>query len=115
SHSCPGSNNNNIDNNPSLSQLASHYIAVKFKRLYSSLTRQSLYVSLVKGLEPDSVEAALKYGKEILKWNEEKPNFSLSDDSMHSIEAGSFTEAHSFFHRLSSCSIPMLIFENKIS
>ncbi|CAL5197653.1 unnamed protein product [Lathyrus oleraceus] len=90
SHNRPGSNNN-INNNPSLSQLASHYIAVKFKRLYSSLTGQNLYVSLVKGLEPDSVDASLKYGKEILKWNEEKPNFSLSDDSMHSIEASSFS------------------------
>ncbi|WJX89764.1 hypothetical protein P8452_71734 [Trifolium repens] len=91
SHNRPSSNNSSINNNPSLSQLASHYIAVKFKRLYSSLTGQNLYVSLVKGLEPDSVDAALKYGKEILKWNNEKPNFSLSDDSMHSIEASSFS------------------------
>jgi len=91
SHNRPGSNNNSINNNPSLSQLSSHYIAVKFKRLYSSLTGQNLYVSLVKGLEPDSVDASLKYGKEILKWNEEKPNFSLSDDSMHSIEESSFS------------------------
>ncbi|XP_073226741.1 extra-large guanine nucleotide-binding protein 1-like isoform X2 [Cicer arietinum] len=91
SHNRPGSNNNSINNNPSLSQLASHYIAVKFKRLYSSLTGQNLYVSSVKGLEPDSVDATLKYGKEILKWNQEKANFSLSDDSMHSIDASSFS------------------------
>ncbi|XP_057416649.1 extra-large guanine nucleotide-binding protein 1-like isoform X2 [Lotus japonicus] len=79
------------NNNPSLGQLASHYIAVKFKRLYSSLTGRNLYVSLVKGLEPDSVDAALKYAKEILKWNEERPNFSLSDNSMYSIEPSSFS------------------------
>ncbi|KAJ1436542.1 P-loop containing nucleoside triphosphate hydrolase [Sesbania bispinosa] len=87
----PGYNSNSINNNPSLGQLASHYIAVKFKRLYSSLRGRNLYVSLVKGLEPDSVDAALKYAKEILKWNEERPNFSLSDNSMYSIDASSFS------------------------
>ncbi|XP_027359630.1 extra-large guanine nucleotide-binding protein 1-like isoform X3 [Abrus precatorius] len=87
----PNSNSNSINNNPSLGQLASHYIAVKFKRLYSSLRGRKLYVSLVKGLEPDSVDAALKYAKEILKWNEERPNFSLSEYSMYSTEASSFS------------------------
>ncbi|OIW09755.1 hypothetical protein TanjilG_18085 [Lupinus angustifolius] len=86
-----GSNSNNI-NNPSFGQLASHYIAVKFKRLYSSLTGRKLYVSLVKGLEPDSVDAALKYSKEILKWNQERPNFSLSDNnSIYSTEVSTFS------------------------
>ncbi|CAJ1929828.1 unnamed protein product [Sphenostylis stenocarpa] len=89
----PNSNTNSINNNPSLGQLASHYIAVKFKRLFSSLTGGKLYVSLVKGLEPGSVDAALKYAKEILKWNEEIPNlnFSLSEYSMYSTEASSFS------------------------
>ncbi|KAJ1415241.1 Zinc finger, FYVE/PHD-type [Sesbania bispinosa] len=85
------SNSNSINSNPSLGQLASHYIAVKFKRLYSSLTGRKLYVSLVKGLEPDSVDASLKYAKEILKWNEERPNFCLSEYSMYSTEASSFS------------------------
>uniref|UniRef100_A0A0R0KSC3 Extra-large guanine nucleotide-binding protein 1 n=1 Tax=Glycine max TaxID=3847 RepID=A0A0R0KSC3_SOYBN len=90
-HRC-GINSNSINNSPSLSQLASYYIGVKFKRLYSSLTGRNLYVSLVKGLEPDSVVEALQYAKEILKWNEERPNFSLSDNnSMYSIEASSFS------------------------
>lgn len=87
----PNSNSNSINNNPSLGQLASHYIAVKFKRLYSSLTGRKLFVSPVKGLEPGSVDAALKYAKEILKWNEERPNFSLSEYSMYSTEASSFS------------------------
>ncbi|KAK7251110.1 hypothetical protein RIF29_34029 [Crotalaria pallida] len=84
------SNSNSNNNNPSLSQLASHYIGVKFKRLYSSLTGRKLYVSVVKGLEPDSVDATLKYAKEILKWNQERPNFSLSDNdnSIFSTEPG---------------------------
>ncbi|XP_027346318.1 extra-large guanine nucleotide-binding protein 1-like [Abrus precatorius] len=90
-HRCSSSNINSINNNASLGQLASHYIAVKFKRLYSSLTGRNLHVSLVKGLEPDSVDAALKYAREILKWSEERPNFSLSDNSMYSIEASSFS------------------------
>lgn len=85
------SHSNSINSNPSLGQLASHYIAVKFKRLYSSLTGRKLYVSPVKGLVPDSVDGALRYAKEILKWNEERPNFSLSENSMYSTEASSFS------------------------
>ncbi|XP_041000254.1 extra-large guanine nucleotide-binding protein 1-like isoform X2 [Juglans microcarpa x Juglans regia] len=83
------SNSNSINNSPSLGHLASHYIAVKFKRLYSSLTGRKLYVSLVKGLEPDTVDAALKYAREILKWDEERANFSLSEYSIYSTEVSS--------------------------
>lgn len=82
------SDSNNINNSPSLGQLGFHYIAVKFKRLYASLTSQKLYVSLVKGLEPNSVDEALKYSREILKWDEERVNFSLSD-SVYSTEPSS--------------------------
>ncbi|KAF5463888.1 hypothetical protein F2P56_014015 [Juglans regia] len=85
------SNSNSINNSPSLGLLAFHYIAVKFKRLYSSLTGRKLYVSLVKGLERDSVDAALKYAREILKWDEERANFSLSEHSIYSTEASSFS------------------------
>ncbi|KAJ7944373.1 Extra-large guanine nucleotide-binding protein like [Quillaja saponaria] len=82
---------NNINNSPSLGQLAFHYVAVKFKRLYSSLTGKKLYVCPVKGLEPDSVDAALKYAREILNWDEERPNFSLSDCLIYSAEVSSFS------------------------
>ncbi|XP_057722167.1 extra-large guanine nucleotide-binding protein 1-like [Arachis stenosperma] len=91
SRQCSGNNKNSINNNSSLAQLASHHIAVKFKRLYSSITGRKLYVSLVKGLEPDSVDAALKYAREIVKWNQERLNFSLSDNSMYSTEDSSFS------------------------
>ena len=84
------SNSNNINNSPSLGQLGFHYIAVKFKRLFASLTGQKLYVSQVTGLEPDSVDEALKYAREILKWDEERANFSLSD-SVYSTEPSSFS------------------------
>jgi len=85
-----GNNNSrsrNINHNPSLGQLGFHYIAVKFKSLYSNLTGRKLYVSAVKALESDSVDAALKYGREILKWEEERLNFSCSEYSIYSTEA----------------------------
>ncbi|KAL3538920.1 hypothetical protein ACH5RR_002286 [Cinchona calisaya] len=75
------------NNNLSLPQCAFHYIGVKFKRLFDSLTGRKLYVSTVTGLEADSVDAALKYGREILKWEDEKPTVSANEWSSESIEA----------------------------
>ncbi|KAF5736100.1 Guanine nucleotide-binding protein alpha-2 subunit [Tripterygium wilfordii] len=85
------SNSNSINNSPSLGQLAFYYIAVKFKRLYSSLCGRKLYVSQVKGLEPKSVDAALKNAREILKWDEERANFSITEYSNYSTEASSYS------------------------
>ncbi|XP_052205189.1 extra-large guanine nucleotide-binding protein 1 [Diospyros lotus] len=85
------SNSNSINSSPSLGQLAFHYVAVKFKRFYSSLTDRKLYVAPVKGLELSSVNDALKYAREILKWDDERPNFSLSEYSFYSTEASSFS------------------------
>ncbi|GAV80638.1 G-alpha domain-containing protein [Cephalotus follicularis] len=85
------SNSSNINHSPSLGHLAFHYIGVKFKRLYSSLTGRKLYVTPVKGLEPNSVDAALKYSREILKWDDERHNFSVSEYSFYSTDAGSFS------------------------
>ncbi|KAG8384488.1 hypothetical protein BUALT_Bualt04G0122900 [Buddleja alternifolia] len=85
------SNSNSI-NHPTLGQLGFHYIAVKFKRLFASLTGRKLYVSQVKGLEPTSVDSALKYAKDILNWDEERPNFSLSEHSIYSTEASSYSQ-----------------------
>lgn len=89
SHQPTGSNNNNI-NNPTLANRAFQYIAVKFKRLFHSLTDRKLFVSLINGLESDTVDEALRYAGEILKWIEEKPKF-LPDQqiSSTSIEASS--------------------------
>lgn len=95
SHS--SSNSNNINSNPSLGQLAFHYTAVKFKGLYSSLTDRKLYVAPAKGLEPKSVDEALKYAREILKWEEERSNFSLSEYSIYSTEAS--TSSHWQWHQ----------------
>ncbi|XP_022962968.1 extra-large guanine nucleotide-binding protein 1-like isoform X1 [Cucurbita moschata] len=82
---------NNINSSPSLGQLGFHYVAVKFKRLFTSLTGRKLYVSPVKGLEPRSVDAALKYSREIMKWDEERTNFSLSEYSVYSTDESSFS------------------------
>ncbi|KAI9180038.1 hypothetical protein LWI28_000515 [Acer negundo] len=59
----------------SLAQYAFHYIAVKFKILFQDLSGHKLFVSQVTGLEPDSVGEALKYAREILKWEEEEHNY----------------------------------------
>ncbi|KAK0604640.1 hypothetical protein LWI29_017735 [Acer saccharum] len=90
-HSSSNRSSNNINHNPTLGQLACHYVAVKFKRLYYSITGRKLYVSPVRGLEPTSVDTTLKYAREILKWEEERANFSLSEYSMYSTEASSFS------------------------
>ena len=71
-----------ISNTHSLAQIAFHYIALKFKTLFYSLTGRKLYVSSVTGLEPDTVGEALTYAGTILKWDEEKkPNYVLCDSS----------------------------------
>ncbi|KAJ9540653.1 hypothetical protein OSB04_027159 [Centaurea solstitialis] len=80
---------NNINHSPSMGQMASHYVAVKFKKLYSSLTGRKLFVSVVKGLEPNSVDQCLKYAREIQKWDEEKPNFSFNEYTIYSTEEAS--------------------------
>ncbi|OVA18598.1 Guanine nucleotide binding protein (G-protein) [Macleaya cordata] len=85
----PNSDSSNINSGSSLAQLAFHYIAVKFKRHFTSLTGRKLYVSMVNGLESDTVDEALRYSREILKWDEERANFSASEYSIYSTEASS--------------------------
>lgn len=88
----PNSNSNTCNNNPSLAQRAYHYIAVKFKRLYNSVTGRKLYVSQLTALEADSVDGALKYTREILKWDEEKRKI-MRDWTTESPEASTTLEA----------------------
>ncbi|KAI3808592.1 hypothetical protein L1987_24547 [Smallanthus sonchifolius] len=80
---------NNINHSPSIGQMASHYVAVKFKKLYASLTDRKLFVSVVKGLDPNSVDQTLKYAREILEWDEEKPNFNFNEYSIYSSDSSS--------------------------
>ncbi|CAN8229452.1 unnamed protein product [Cochlearia groenlandica] len=68
-------------NNPPMAQHAFHYIGHKFKRIYDSLVgpvsmrgrsfRPKLFVSQVS-LESESVDNALRYAREILKWHVEE-------------------------------------------
>lgn len=85
-------NSNTSNNNPSLAQRACHYIAMKFKRLYSSITERKLYVSPLTALEADSVDEALKYSREILKWDEEKHKV-MRDWTTESAEASTTLDA----------------------
>ncbi|KAL4615597.1 hypothetical protein ACB092_07G138000 [Castanea dentata] len=66
---------------PSLAQHASHYIGMKFKELFRSLTDNKLFVSPVIGLENDTVDEALRYARKIImRYEEEGPylNYELS-------------------------------------
>ncbi|TVU49345.1 hypothetical protein EJB05_00653 [Eragrostis curvula] len=62
-----------------LSQMAVHYMGVKFKRLFRLLTERKLYVSHVNALDQASVLSVIRYGREIVKWEEEKPVFGASE------------------------------------
>ncbi|KAL9238171.1 hypothetical protein vseg_012635 [Gypsophila vaccaria] len=72
-----------------LAQRAFHYIAVKFKMLFKSLTGRKLYVCPVTALEPDTVDTALRYAMEIVKWENDKLSFSFNESSSESIDVNS--------------------------
>lgn len=81
----PSNSRNN--NSVSLGLQAFHYVAVKFKKHFASLTGRKLYVSRTNGLEADSVDLALRYAREIIKWEDDKNVFS--ENSFYSTEASS--------------------------
>jgi len=81
-------------NNPLLAQSAFQYIAIKFKRLFHSLTHRILFVSLVNGLEPDTVDEALRNGREVMEWEKWDPSIVTdpkSEMTSTSIEGPSYT------------------------
>ncbi|KAL0396668.1 UNVERIFIED_CONTAM: Extra-large guanine nucleotide-binding protein 1 [Sesamum calycinum] len=68
-----------------------YYISVKFKDLYNTLTSgKKLYVAKVACLEQESTDAALRYAREILEWEEETSKYYdtdyFSEDSFYSEE-----------------------------
>lgn len=75
-----------VNGNPSPAERAFHYVAVKFKRLFLSLTGRKLFVSSVTGLEQDSVEDSLRYAREIMNW-EAQEIINTNDESLTSVEA----------------------------
>nr|XP_010941889.1 extra-large guanine nucleotide-binding protein 1 isoform X2 [Elaeis guineensis] len=89
-HRPNNSNSRNMNNGATIAQQAFHYIAVKFKKLFYSLTGRKLYVTLANGLDSDSVDAALRYAREIIKWEDERPVFG-SSESIYSTEPSSYS------------------------
>ncbi|GMH23555.1 hypothetical protein Nepgr_025398 [Nepenthes gracilis] len=81
------SNNSNANNMPTLAQRAFHYVAVKFKRLFKELTGRKLYAYPVISLKPDTVDGALRYAREIIRWEEEKFSLNGNELSSESISA----------------------------
>ncbi|XP_022944018.1 extra-large guanine nucleotide-binding protein 1-like [Cucurbita moschata] len=77
------------DTNPAFAQRAFQYIAVKFKRLFSSLTDKKLFVSQTTGMKAENVNAALRFAREIIKWQVDKPNLSVTEISSTSVDASS--------------------------
>ncbi|CAH1435003.1 unnamed protein product [Lactuca virosa] len=91
-HTNNNNNNNSNNNNDScVAQYGFQYVAAKFKRLFGELTGRKLYVTPVTGLEGDSVDAALRYGGEVLRWvdEENKPKSSNNEWSSESVETSS--------------------------
>ncbi|KAF3960338.1 hypothetical protein CMV_014943 [Castanea mollissima] len=81
--------NRHNSTNPSLAQRAFHYIGRKFKTLFNSLTDKKLFVSLVTGLENDTVDEALRYAREIIMWEEAEEPYFNNELSSTDIEASS--------------------------
>lgn len=76
-------------NNQSLAERAFHYIAVKFKRLFCSLTSRTLYVTWVTAQKDHTVDSALRYASEILNWDDVKSTDSMDDFSSLSSDSSS--------------------------
>lgn len=79
------------NNESSLAEQAFHYVARNFKQLFHSLTGRRLYVSQTNGLSAKSVDDAMRYAKEIMKWEEDKSFFIVNENSVFSTEASSFS------------------------
>ncbi|KAF5443998.1 hypothetical protein F2P56_036506, partial [Juglans regia] len=90
--------------NPSLAQHAFYYIAMKFKTLFRSLTDRKLFVSLVTGLENDTVDEALRYAREIVLWEEEKP-YSINELSSTDIEVTNILVGISYPYLCVACDV----------
>lgn len=76
-------------NNQSLANQAYYYMAMKFKKLYTSITGRKLFVCQTRALERKSVDEAITYLTEVLKWEEDKNDgvYGLAgDESFYSGE-----------------------------
>lgn len=94
----------------SLGHQAFHYIAVKFKELYTGITGRKLYVGQVKGHERESVDEAIRHAREILDWEEHKVGGvgDEDDDEDELSGADSSSLAHNDFQNLTNCTKSIL-------
>ncbi|KAH6791929.1 hypothetical protein C2S52_002406 [Perilla frutescens var. hirtella] len=74
----------NGNKSPFLAQHAFHYVGMKFKRTFCSLTGRKLYVTRAMAMDASSVDDALRYGKGVLEWDNDLPNYEYSSDSYDS-------------------------------
>ncbi|WCJ33824.1 Extra-large guanine nucleotide-binding protein 1 [Euphorbia peplus] len=81
--------------NTPLAHRAFQYVAVKFKRLFTSLTDRKLFVSLITALEPDNVDEALRYAREILDWEEAEEPIDVSTTSIEASTSSHFQDQSS--------------------
>ncbi|XP_006661610.3 extra-large guanine nucleotide-binding protein 3-like [Oryza brachyantha] len=74
----------------SLASHAYHYVAVKFKDLYSSVADgRKLFVFQTKALERRTVDDAFRYIREVLRWDDVKNSdagFGSADESSYSVD-----------------------------
>uniref|UniRef100_A0A0A9DA80 Uncharacterized protein n=1 Tax=Arundo donax TaxID=35708 RepID=A0A0A9DA80_ARUDO len=75
----------------SLASHAYYYIALKFKDLYFSISDRKLFVFQTKALERKTVDAAFRYIREVLRWDDVKNSdvFGNADESFFSTDMGS--------------------------
>ncbi|KAL1557137.1 non-specific serine/threonine protein kinase [Salvia divinorum] len=69
----------NGNSNPALAQCGFHYVGSKFKKTFSSLTGRKLYVKQATALDAPSVDEALMYSKEIVKWENDLRNVPVEE------------------------------------
>ncbi|RDX79308.1 Extra-large guanine nucleotide-binding protein 1, partial [Mucuna pruriens] len=86
-------------NHPPLAQRAFQYIGMKFKRLFHSLTDQKLFVSMVNGLEPGTVDEALRYAREVMVWKKWDPSLrnEKSEITSTTMEASSDEKYNNYY------------------
>jgi len=87
-------------NHPPLAQRAFQYIGMKFKSWFNSLTGQKLFVSRVTGLEPSTVDEALRYAREVMVWQKWDPSLrnEKSEITSTTFEASSEEKFNNYNH-----------------